>query len=246
MRKPVPWLITIFTVAGFVAAASAQSKLDRRTTIDVTSAAPRDVYGSLAQTLECKLALPTDLDKPVTMHLENVTVRTALTAISESLGCRWALEGEMLLVRPETLDARVGGVLGGVPGGVAGGVPGGVTGGVVGGVPGGVIGGVPRGLTKAGLMARLERRTPARFRFENTPLREVLAALGSIADMQIDIEEPPGDPVKVNVDLGGRTVMAALKAVQEQAGWTYHVLSIRGADGSNGKLVLKMLRPERK
>jgi hypothetical protein len=90
-------IILCVTPAPFL---SAQTKLDRITTINVSAAAPRDVYESLARLLGCELAISSEMQKPVTMHLEDVTVRTALTALSENLRCQWSFKGNTLSVEP--------------------------------------------------------------------------------------------------------------------------------------------------
>ncbi len=222
-----------------------QPNLDRRTTIDVSAAAPADVYGSIARTLGCELSMSGDTRPLVTMRLINVTVRTALNALSESIGCRWMIDGNTLRVEPAGAGRMPGGggVVGGVPGGVTGGVVGGVPGGVVGGVPGGVVGGVSGGV-KGGVggvdfKQRLERKTPAVFRFDGVPLRTVMDALGKVADLEVRLDEPEASQL-VSIDLGDRTVMSALKAIGQQVGLNKAVVFAATAPGSNRKTLLKV------
>ena len=98
MKRFFICLIVLWCFA--VPCSSAQVNLDRITTINVNAVAPRDVYESLSRLLGCELVLSPEIRKAVTMHLENVTVRTALTALSENLGCRWSVRENILRVDP--------------------------------------------------------------------------------------------------------------------------------------------------
>ncbi len=218
----------------------AQAKLDRRTTVDVTAAAPRDVYGSLARALGCELVISPEITRPVTMRLENVTIGTALTALSENLDCRWTLDGNTLHIEPAGSEKPgPAGIVGGVPGGVKGGVTGGVRGGVAGGVPGGIVGGVPaRGVAEADFKQRLERRTPADFRFADVPLRTVMEALGEVAGLEIRVEDP--SPEHVTVDLSDRTILSAFKTIQQETGLRTGAVFIASLPGSDKKVQLKV------
>jgi len=231
MSRRIFGLFVVWVASALVPTATAQAKLERRTTIDVTEAAPRDVYGSLSRVLGYELAVAPDVQQPVTMHLENVTVRTALTALSENLGCRWNIDGNTLRVEPVKTEKPgpvgvAGSVSGGVVGGVPGGIVGGVRGGVTGGVPGGIVGGVPAGA--ADFKHRLERKTPAKFNFLDTPLRAIIEALGKVAGLGIEVEDP-FEMQHVTVDLSDRTVLSALRALQSESG-TVFVVTFSGSD----------------
>ncbi len=216
-------LTAVWAVVALASPAPAQQKLDRRTTIDVIGVAPRDVYGSLSRVLGYDLAIAPGVERPVTMHLENVTVRTALNALSENLGCRWTIDGNTLhveLAGTESLEP------GGVAGGVSHGVPGGVSGGVIGGVPGGIVGGVPAG--GADLRQRLARKTPANFSFLDKPLRTILEALGKVAGLEVEVEDP-FEMQHVTVDLSNRTILSALRTIQSESG-TIFLVTFSGPD----------------
>lgn len=230
-------------------AAEPQANLERKTSIDVTAASPRDVYGSLAKVLGCELVLSPEIQGPLTLNIPNVTVRTALNAISESLGASWQLAGGKLHVGPASASASsgvagriVGGQVGGVGAGVSRGIQssvvGGVSGsgvgpgsgsglgsgtgagtkGVIGGVPGGVRGGVQRGMIGGmNLKERLNRKTPADFRFDNALIEDVLSALGKILDMEVRMEGLEAGK-RATLDLSNQTVFSVLKTIEEQVG----------------------------
>ena len=214
MKSSLTWLAgSIFAIA-FAAFASAQSNLDLKTSIDVSAAAPRDVFESISKKLGCKLEIDSDIKQPVTMRLENVTMRTALTALSETLGRHWIIEGNVLHVGP-AITATSGPSTGvqTIVGGVKGGVPAGISGGVRNGIAGGVDGGVS---WNSDFMQRMERKTPADFRFDNAPLSAIMNELGKIAGIDMGVGKPDGDR-QMTVDLSNSTVFAALQAIWHKA-----------------------------
>jgi hypothetical protein len=85
---------------------------------------------------------------------------------------------------------------------------------------------------------RLERKTPAVFRFDSVPLAAVLDDLGKIAELEIQTEGQANRPV--TVDLSSRTVLAALKTLQEQAGLAGSIAFVESGPGSTGKARLKI------
>jgi hypothetical protein len=201
-------------VAALASPAVAQLNLDLKTTIDVNAAAPRDVLTSISKRLGFKLAMAHEITQPVTMHLENVTMRTALTALSETLGCRWIVEGNVLHV--ETASSTQHGPSS-VPGGIGSGLGGGVGGGLGSGIGEGVAG---NRNWNADIQTRYERRTPAGFRFGDVPLSTIMNELGKVAGMEISVANP--DPARhMTIDLSNRSVgealrLIALKATKDQ------------------------------
>jgi hypothetical protein len=74
--------------------------LERRVFLDANATAPAQVLGMLARTIPCSLKLDPRVQRPVTLRVSNVTARTALSAICESIGCRWQLADATLRVDP--------------------------------------------------------------------------------------------------------------------------------------------------
>ncbi|MBS1212345.1 MAG: hypothetical protein H6R26_961 [Proteobacteria bacterium] len=219
MKPMITGLAMLWSVSALVSSAPAQPELDRRATIDVTAAAPHDVYASLSRALGYELAITSEVRQPVTMHLENVTIRTALIALSESLDCQWSIVGHKLQVEP----AKPGAVVSGAPGATMGRVTGGVVGRALG----------------IDVKQRLERKTPANFSFPDAPLRSVIEALGMIADLEIELDDP-FDVQHVTVDLSNRTILSALRAIQGETGMVF----VATFSGSDKKLHLKVGLPK--
>jgi hypothetical protein len=65
--------------------ASGQAALEKRISLDVNAVPPADVFGSIARTLGCGLEIHPDIKAPVTVRLSNVTARTMLDALCDSI-----------------------------------------------------------------------------------------------------------------------------------------------------------------
>jgi hypothetical protein len=200
------WLTGLIIVAALALPIAAQPNLDLKTTIDVNAAAPRDVFMSISKRLESKLVLAPEITQPVTMHLENVTVRTALTALAETLGCRWGVDGNVLHVEAAS-SAQNG------PSKVPGGMRSGLGSGVGGGLSSGIGGGVSEDHNwNADIQKRYGRRTPAGFRFDNVPLSTIMNELGKVAGMEISVANPNAAR-HMTIDLSNRSVGEALRLI---------------------------------
>jgi hypothetical protein len=148
------------------------------------------------------------------MHLENVTVRTALTALSENLGCQWSIAGSTLRVQP-----------------TGSGKPG-QEGRMVVMSPG-------RGASveKADFDKMLGCRTPSHFRFDNTSLGSVMGALGKVCNMDMQVAESEKARM-VTIDLSNQKIPSALKIIFEQIGPRKPITITLGGPDSSKKLLL--------
>jgi type II secretory pathway component GspD/PulD (secretin) len=233
-------LILLCVAAVLVPSSKAQSKLDRTTTIDVSAVAPRDVFASLSRLLGFELAIAPEIQKPVTMHLGNVTVRTALNALSENLGCQWSIAENTLRVEPAGP---------GKPG------PAGIMGGGVGPGQGAGVGsgkgagadpgrGPGSGVGKVDSMQIWERRTPSNFRFDNASLGSVTDALGKVCDMDIRVDGSDKSR-RVTLDLSDRTILSALKVITEQTGLLKPIVISASVSGLDKKMILMVGHPKK-
>jgi hypothetical protein len=97
IARPMPFPMTAF----FTASSSyGPPDLERRVFLDANASAPAQVLAMLARTIPCTLKLDPRVQRPVTLRVSNVTARTALSAICESIGCRWQLVDATLRVDP--------------------------------------------------------------------------------------------------------------------------------------------------
>ncbi|HEV3075262.1 MAG TPA: hypothetical protein VHB47_12645 [Thermoanaerobaculia bacterium] len=115
-RIPTGLLLLVLALNPTIARA-AEIHLDNRIDLNVTDA---DV-GKLFQTVGKLTGARVDLDprfqtaRTISIRIDNVTLRTALTAICESLGCRWRTRDGAIFVEPvrtgdpsvSVLDAKI-------------------------------------------------------------------------------------------------------------------------------------------
>ena len=85
------------SAAAFEHSAHFRSGEAPRVDLDVVEASPRPVFETLAEILGRPLNFDSRVDSPLSIRLENVTVRTALLAICESLDCEVELPNGKLL-----------------------------------------------------------------------------------------------------------------------------------------------------
>jgi len=88
------------------ASAWAQADLGKRVSVDVNAVTPQEAFGSLARSLDCEVSIDPAVQQPVTLRVANVTARTALGAMCESIGCRYRLDGKKLVIEP--LSSKAG------------------------------------------------------------------------------------------------------------------------------------------
>ena len=95
--RTIQCALVLFAILGFVSAdpigASSADDLDERLDIELIGASAEDVFKSMAQILgDLELDLdPEVADRDVTISVRQVSIRTTLTAICESISCRWYL-----------------------------------------------------------------------------------------------------------------------------------------------------------
>jgi type II secretory pathway component GspD/PulD (secretin) len=234
MKRIFLCLILLCIAAVLIPSSQAQAKLERTTTIDVSAVTPHDVYGSLSKLLGLELAIAPEIQKPVTMHLENVTVHTALTALSENLGCQWSISGNTLHVQPAGTgkpgwvgiivdgSGQGTGVGSGTGAGIGSGRGTGVGSGTGVGIGPGRVAVVSPGRGVAGSFdykndykQMMACRTPSGFRFNDASLSSVTDALGKACNMNIRVNESD-KASKVTIDLSDLKILSALKALSEQ------------------------------
>ena len=80
----------------------------RRATVSVTARQPTRVFALLAEMADLGMSIDPALTKPVTITLEDVTLRTLLDAICDSIGCRWRIDGHTLIVEALPFDPSRG------------------------------------------------------------------------------------------------------------------------------------------
>lgn len=93
-----------------LAAGAAGIRLDNRIDLNVTDADAGKLFQTVGQLTGARVELDPRFQsaRKISIRIDNVTLRTALTAICESLGCRWRTRDGAIFVEPvRTGDATV-------------------------------------------------------------------------------------------------------------------------------------------
>ena len=77
-----------------------QGRLDERIWLNFNAAAPEAVFRVIAGAIRVHAEINPAVQQKVSIRLERVTLKLALDAICESIGCRWTVDGPQLLVDP--------------------------------------------------------------------------------------------------------------------------------------------------
>lgn len=97
MKRMVLAAIAALMIAG--TAGAAPDALDKRVSLDLRNATAQEAFKSLARVAGVQIEAK-GVSGDVTLELENVRVRTILTAICDTLGCRWDLQAGKLRITP--------------------------------------------------------------------------------------------------------------------------------------------------
>ena len=191
--------LTLLLIAAPAASAWAQDVLAKKVTVDVNAATPVSVFRAVATASGVDFTVTVDpaVTEPVDISIRNVSVKTALNAICESIGCQWTLTGKTLVVKPEAA-VKVGVVVRGERGATV-------------------------DKTKAKARAQvvldaLKQKLPADLKFENAPLADVNARLSEALKMKVELSSRDPGVKTISLDFGGLTLQSALQALGEQEG----------------------------
>lgn len=100
MRKRISMIALAALLSAGILCADPDA-LDRRASLDLKDATAEEAFRSLAHVTGVQIDLQGLAGERVSVELENVRVRTILTALCESLGCRWELvDGKKLRIVP--------------------------------------------------------------------------------------------------------------------------------------------------
>lgn len=182
------------------APALAQDALAKKVTIDVNAATPVSVFTAVATASGANFTVTVDpaVTEPVDITVRNVSVKTALNAICESIGCQWTLTGSALIVKPRPPSAMMIGVV----------------------QPAGRGAGAEKSKAAAAraqvVLDALKQKLPADLRFENASLEVVNARLSDVLKMKVQLMCKDPGVKTITLDFGGLTLQSALQALGEQ------------------------------
>lgn len=100
MKTSTRILGTCAVLALMAAPVMAQDPLAKRVSLDLRAVAPADAFQTLATSVGLKVAVDPGVTAPVDILVRNVTARTALTTVCESIGCTWTIAAGTLSIKP--------------------------------------------------------------------------------------------------------------------------------------------------
>jgi type II secretory pathway component GspD/PulD (secretin) len=176
-----------------------KATLDSRLEVRFEATPAADVFRSIVSGLGLELQLEPKVQGPVTIWVKDVSARTALNVVCESLGCQWRVNGTRLVVsQAATVTATSGRGLAWV-----------VTPARSKAEQGEVV--------KKDFLLNLKKPLPVDMQFNDVPVSTVLRAMSEVSGIEITTDEPLASK-HITLTGSGRTVEDALKAVIEQAG----------------------------
>lgn len=197
MTRALPALLLSLVLVAPAAPAVAQDALAKKVTIDVNAASPVSVFSAVATASGAGFTVTVDpaVAEPVDITVRNVSVKTALNAICESIGCLWMFTGKTLVVKPE--PAVKVGVLTRGEGAAA----------------------VDKAKAKARVQVvldALKQPLPADLKFENAPLNVVSARLSDVLKMKVELTCKDPSVKTITMDVGGLTLQSALQSLSQR------------------------------
>jgi hypothetical protein len=177
------------------APALAQDATAKKVTLDLNGVAPNAAFKAVADAIGVTVTVDAAVTEPVDITIRNVSARTALNAMCESIGCQWSLTGASLLVKPQTSfaigvvqhDVRVASV----------------------------------DKDKASARAQVvlkafKQKLPSDMKFENAPLDTVNKRLSEALNMNVQLACKDAGVQTLTMDFSNRTLQEALTSLGEQ------------------------------
>jgi type II secretory pathway component GspD/PulD (secretin) len=97
MKRQILTALAAFMIAAM--AGAAPDALDKQVSLKLRDATAEEAFRSLARVAGVQISAE-GLSGDVTLELENVRVRTILTALCDNLGCKWDLQAGKLRITP--------------------------------------------------------------------------------------------------------------------------------------------------
>jgi type II secretory pathway component GspD/PulD (secretin) len=172
-------------------ARAAEDPLAKRVSLDLKAMAPADAFGTLAESTGLKVHVDPAVTAPVDILVRNVTARTALTTMCESIGCEWSVTGGTLSIKPARAGER------------------GVGRGFVARDKAGNV--VSSSEQATNLLKLLKQPLPAGMKFENTPIDQVSTRISEALGTTVALTSTDPAMQRMTIDLSGRSLEAGLR-----------------------------------
>jgi len=190
------WCAVVLSLLVVILAAPAlaQDATAKRVTLDLNGVAPAAAFKAVADAIGVSVTVDAAVTDPVDITVRNVSARTALTAMCESIGCRWTISGGSISVEAGMAFA-------------------------VGVNDAAGAKGRDRAEGAAAAQAALKavkQPLPADMKFENAPLDVVNRRLSEALNRSVELTCKDPSVQTLTMDFSNRTLQEALKSLGEQ------------------------------
>jgi len=172
--------------------------------LDLKAMAPADAFGTLASSVGLKAVVDSAVTAPVDIVVRNVSARTALATMCESIGCEWSVTGGTLSIKPTRAAAGSASAQGEA-----------------------TYAKVPRPASSAQVNSRmldlLKTPLPAGMKFENAPLATVSERLSQALGMRVELSSNDPALKTVTVDFSQKTLMDGLRELAASGSGDYRL-----------------------
>jgi hypothetical protein len=178
-------------VCTFATPAVAQNVAAKRVTLDLNAVAPDAAFKAVADAIGVTVTVDGFVTAPVDIKVRNVSAKTALNAMCESVGCSWTITGSALAVKPlKTFAIRVSGRADGSD---------------------------PEKLARTqAVLDALKQKLPADMKFENAPLETVSTRLSEALGLHVQLTCKDPAVRMLTADLSNQSMQSALQAIADQ------------------------------
>jgi len=192
MTRTVRVLLALLAIASFAAPAGAQDPLASKVTVDLKAVPPDQAFRVVGNTIGMKVTVDAAVTMPIDILVKDVSARTALTTMCESIGCIWTLSSGVIAVSPAKGPAPT-------PSAVSTKVA------VMTGQTGGTV------EQKRLLLERMKEALPAGMKFENAPLSTVSGRLSEALGLTVTLMSEDPALRTVTANFSSKTLMTALQ-----------------------------------
>ena len=197
--------------------AQAQDPTAEKVTLDLNGVAPFAAFKAVASAMNVGVTVSPAVTASVNIAVRNVTARTALNAMCESIGCQWTITDAILVVKPAAASAGGRGTVH---------VEGKAT--------------TPEGQA---VLEAFKRRLPRDMKFDNAPLEEIGRRLSESVGLPVKLSCRDPEVKTLTMDFGNLTLASALEAIGERedrpkASWQLVVGPAPGGSKSGGIAIL--------
>ena len=211
MTRVIAAVTLLSAILAFAAPSAAQPALDKRVSLDLKQMAHRDAFKVIADSIGYTAAVAPDVSTPVDIVIGNITARTALNTICESIGCAWRVSGTVIRVEKarskmiapvpgtRSTKARVAGV--------------------------------------AEMRRLMDQVLPAGMKFDHAPLADVAARLSKATGLEITLRGALPDQT-LSADFGGQPFSSALKVISGQLHGKVGIMTGRTGTGTPSMRIL--------